>query len=123
MNLQSQESLQQFAERYMAVWNEANAELRDKSIIELWGEDGAQFTRTREVHGHQALFERISTNYETFVKTRGLLFRLAGEVIAHHQAVKLSWEMVPATGGEVVGAGVIFLLLSDDGRIHLDYQF
>lgn len=123
MNQQTQDDIEQFADRYMAVWNEADAELRYKSITELWGEDGAQFTRAREVHGHQALFERISTNYETFVKTRGFLFRLSGEVIAHHQAVKLSWEMVPTNGDEVAGVGVIFLLLRDDGRIHLDYQF
>jgi adenine/guanine phosphoribosyltransferase-like PRPP-binding protein len=57
------------------------------------------------------------------MKTRDFLFRLSGDVVAHHQAVKLSWEMVPANGSEVAGAGVIFLLLRDDGRIHLDYQF
>lgn len=123
MNHHNQENLQEFAEQYMAVWNEADTELRYKSITELWGEDGIQYTRAHEVHGHQALFERISANYETFVKTRGLLFRLSGEVIAHHQAVKRSWEMLPANGGEVAGAGVIFLLLRDDGRIHLDSQF
>jgi len=122
MNRQNQEQLQQFAERYMAVWNEADAERRYKSITELWTEDGVQCTPEGEYRGHQVLGKRISTNYETFVKAQGLLFR-AGNVEEHHDAVKLSWEMLPAQGGEVAGSGVLFLLLSDDGRVRLDYQF
>jgi uncharacterized protein len=123
MNRYEQEDLQQFADRYMAVWNEADAEHRAQHIRELWAEDGIQFTRSREIRGHQALLERISSNYETFVKTRGFLFRLSGDVDEHHDAVKLTWEMVPTQGGEAAGAGVIFLLVNDDGRIRLDYQF
>ena len=122
MNRHNQEDLQQFAERYMAVWNEADAQRRFKRITEVWTEDGVQFTPEGEYRGHQALLERISTNYETFVKTQGLLFR-AGNVQEHHDAVKLIWEMLPARGGEVTGSGVLFLLLSDDGRVRLDYQF
>lgn len=123
MHQQTQDDSHQFAYRYMAVWNEADAERRYKSITQLWAEDGTQFTRSREIRGHQALFERISTNYETFVKTKGFLFRLSGDVDEHHHAVKLAWEMVPANGGEIAGAGLIFLLLNDNDRIYLDYQF
>ncbi|MBO0777394.1 MAG: nuclear transport factor 2 family protein [Ktedonobacteraceae bacterium] len=122
MNRQTQENLQQFVERYMAVWNEADADRRTKGISEVWTEDGVQFTSKGEYRGHQALQERISTNHETFVKTQGLLFRVAN-VAVHHDAVKLVWEMLPAQGGEVRGSGVLFLLLSDDGRVRLDYQF
>ncbi len=122
MNRQKQEDLHQFAERYLAVYNEADPERRRQGIAELWTEDGVQFTPSREIRGRQALFERISVNYETFVKAQGLLFR-AGNVEEHHNAVKLNWEMLPAQGGEVAGAGVLFLLLSDDGRVRLDYQF
>lgn len=123
MNQHTQNDLNQFVDRYMAVWNEADAELRYKSITELWTEDGVQFTQSREIRGHQALFERISNNYETFVKARDFLFRLSGDVVEHHHAVKLTWEMVPANGGEVAGAGLIFLLLNHDGRVRFDYQF
>ncbi len=122
MNRQKQEDLHQFAERYMAVYSEADPECRRQSIAELWTEDGSQFTPEGEYRGHQALLERISTNYDTFVKAQGLLFR-AGNVEEHHNAVKLNWEMLPAQGGEVAGSGVLFLLLSDDGRVRLDYQF
>jgi hypothetical protein len=122
MNRNTQYELQQFAERYIAVWNEADADLRRKSITELWTEDGIQFTPEGEYRGHQVLLKRISTNYETFVKAQGLLFRVSN-VEEHHDAVKLRWEMLPAQGGEVAGSGVLFLLLSDDGCVRLDYQF
>jgi hypothetical protein len=122
MNRQNRETLQKFAERYMAVWNEADAEGRYKSITELWTEDGVQFTPEGEYRGHQVLLKRISTNYETFVKAQDLLFRVVS-VEEHHDAVKLTWEMLPAQGGEIAGSGVLFLLLSEDGRVRLDYQF
>ncbi len=123
MNQQDMSELNQLVNRYMALWHEPDAELRRQSITELWVEDGAQFTRLREIRGYQALVERVSTAYEKFVKTEGFLFRLSSDVDAHHNAVKFTWEMVPAAGGEAAAVGTIFLLLSDDGRIHLDYQF
>ena len=123
MNQQDMSELNQLVNRYIALWHEPDAELRRQSITELWMEDGAQFTRLREIRGYQALEERVSTAYEKFVKTEGFLFRLSSDVDAHHNAVKFTWEMVPAAGGEAAAVGTIFLLLSDDGRIHLDYQF
>lgn len=42
---------------------------------------------------------------------------------AHHDAVKITWETVPANGGDVAGFGIIFLLLSDDGRVLLTPSF
>ncbi len=123
MNQQDMSELNQLVNRYIALWHEPDAELRRQSITELWVEDGAQFTRLREIRGYQALIERVSTAYEKFVKTEGFLFRLSSDVDAHHNAVKFTWEMVPAAGGEAAAVGTIFLLLSDDGRIHLDYQF
>lgn len=122
MHFQGKEHLQQFAEDYMAVWNVADAERRAQRISEIWTEDAIQYTPESDYHGHQILLSRITTNYETFVKAQGLFFRTAG-VEAHHDAVRLLWEMLPAGGGEVVGSGVLFLLLSEDGRVRLDYQF
>jgi hypothetical protein len=51
------------------------------------------------------------------------LFRLSDNVDEHHDEAEHTWEMVPANGGEVAGAGLIFLLLNDDSRIRPDYQF
>jgi hypothetical protein len=37
--------------------------------------------------------------------------------------VRFNWEMVPAAGGAAAAVGFDFLVLGDDGRIRLDYQF
>jgi hypothetical protein len=115
--------INQFVDRYMVLWNEPDAELRRKSIAELWVEDGVQFTSSREFRGYEALEERVTSAHEQFVKTGGFVFKLSSDVKEHHNAVTFTWEMVPASGGEVAAVGTIFLLLSDDGRIHSDYQF
>ncbi len=113
----------QLAERYMQIWHEVDPELRRKGIAELWVEDGVQFLSSREYRGYDELEERIADAHKEFVQDGGFVFRPAGSIDAHHNAVKLNWEMVPANGGEVAAVGTVFLLLNDDGRIRLDYQF
>ena len=109
--------------RYLAVWHEPDAELRRKRIADLWVEDSVQFTPSREIRGYQALEERVEAAHEEFVKTGGFVFRRSSDVNGHHNALMFHWEMVPASGGEAAAVGTIFLLLNDDGRIRLDYQF
>ncbi len=113
----------QLVDRYIAVWHEPDAEQRRRSVAHLWAEDGVQFTPSREFRGHKALEERVEAAHEEFVQTGGFLFRRSGGVQGHHDALSFTWEMVPAVGGDVAATGTIFLLLSEDGRIRLDYQF
>lgn len=120
---QATTELQQLVKQYMEIWNESNAELRRASIAKIWTEDGVQFTPENEYRGYEALEKRVSSAYEEFVEQGGFVFKLSGKSEEHHGAVKLTWEMVPAAGGEVAAVGTIFLLLSDDGRARLDYHF
>jgi hypothetical protein len=113
----------QLVDRYIAVWHEPDAEQRRLSVAHLWAEDGVQFTQSHEFRGHKALEERVEAAHEEFVQTGGFLFRRSGGVQGHHDALMFIWEMVPAVGGDVAATGTIFLLLSEDGRIRLDYQF
>lgn len=113
----------QLVDRYIAVWHEPDALRRRRSVAQLWAEDGIQFTSSHEFRGHQALEERVKAAHEEFVQTGGFLFRRLGEVQGHHDALMFKWEMVPAGGGNVAASGTIFFLLSEDGRVRLDYQF
>jgi hypothetical protein len=113
----------QLVDRYIAIWHEPDAEQRRRSVAQLWAEDGVQFLQSREIRGHKALEERVEAAHEKFVQTGGFLFRRSGDVQGHHDALSFTWEMVPAGGGDVAATGTIFLLLSKDGRIRLDYQF
>jgi hypothetical protein len=75
---------QELVDRYVAVWNEPEPELRGKAIRELWAHDGTHilqppeeirtvaarlgFTSTvLEAHGHEALEARVARAYEDFV--------------------------------------------------------
>lgn len=118
-----QQELTQLMERYVALWNEEDAERRRQLIAELWVEDGIQITPEHEYREYPALEERVTHAYEEFVHKNGFVFRLSNTPQAHHQAVMVTWEMVPAGGGEAAAVGTVFLLLSDDGRIQADYQF
>ena len=120
---QAKTEFQQLAEQYLEIWHEPGAELRRAGIAKIWTEDAVQFTPENEYRGYEALEERVSSAHEEFVKRGGFVFRPSGEFQEHHGAGKLTWEMVPAGGGAVAATGTIFLLLSDDGRIRLDYQF
>jgi hypothetical protein len=110
-------------DRYVAVWNEPDADRRRKGIAELWVEDGAHFTPSLEARGYEALEDRVAGAHGKWVRTEGFIFRSSNNAEGHHDVVTFNWEMVPAAGGEAAAVGRDFLVLGDDGRIQLDYQF
>jgi hypothetical protein len=66
---------QELADRYVAVWNETNAEARRRAIADLWVPDGIHYVDTREARGYDALEKRIVGSYEKNVRGRGNRFR------------------------------------------------
>jgi len=134
--------LNEFAERYLAVWNESDPDRRRRRIAELWAPGGGQIlvdppqevreaadhhqflVPPLEVHGHEALDARVSRAYDNFIAAGEYRFAAAGEparLLPH--VVSLPWEMVTVAGGEHAGGGVTVVELDGDGRIRLDYQF
>ena len=51
------------------------------------------------------------------------VFRARDNAARLGNVVKFSWEMVTSGSGEVAGVGLEVLILHDDGRIRIDYQF
>jgi hypothetical protein len=117
-----QTALNTLAERYVAVWNEPDAPLRRQRIAELWTPDGANFTKSLEARGYEALEARVRASHEKWVRDGGCFFR-ARDVQSHHGAVRLKWEMVSVSGGGVVSVGYDFFVLAEDDRLRNDYQF
>ncbi|MGV9775725.1 hypothetical protein [Streptosporangium sp. NPDC003464] len=128
------------AGRYVALWNEPDAELRRSAIKELWAEDGGQILQppqeireiaaglgfdstTLEAHGHDELEVRVTRSYEEFVAPGEFVFQPVDNAIRLHDVVKFNWEMVPAGGGAAVGGGLEVLVLDGNGRIATDYMF
>ena len=128
------------ADRYVALWNEADPERRRRAIAELWTEGGSQILQppqeiremaaspgigmaaTLEARGHAELEARAATSYEQWVGSDGLSFRRRDDVDQLHDVVKFHWEAV-SQDGQVVAVGLEFLILAGDGRIRRDYAF
>jgi hypothetical protein len=127
------------ANRYVAVWNEPDADTRRAAIEQLWTEDGVHLleppeeivkrateigvTASLQARGHEELMRRVTRAYEEFVAPGQYEFVPYGEPAVLRDLVKLRWAMVPAGGGEALAIGIDLLLLTPDGRILTDYQF
>jgi len=127
------------ADRYVAVWNEPDPAARRAGVRALWSADASHTIQPPheigaaaaalgvavdlEARGHAALEERVAKSHDEFVARGGFVFRPAGDAARLRDMVKLRWEMVPRTGGDAAASGLQILLLDDDGRIRLDYQF
>jgi len=117
------DSAQQLADRYVAVWNETDAERRRQTIADLWIPEGEHYAGAREVRGYAALEERIRGSHEKSVRDGGHRFRAVKDAQALRDVVTFHWEMAPAESEKVAASGFIFLLVDGHGRIRVDYQF
>ena len=130
--------LKSLVDRYVAIWNEPNAEQRRQAVAALWTEDALhvllppQATRDAaaalsveaifQSRGHRELETRVTRAYEEFVAAGEFNFRSKNDAQRLNDVVKFRWEMV-SKKGEVAGVGLEILMLAADGRVCTDYQF
>jgi hypothetical protein len=113
----------EFADRYVALWNETDPDLRRQRVVELYAPDGTYvFYRRDPVHGHQAIINQLAYTHELY-DPMGYVFRSAHNAIGHHNLIRLNWVMVVGATGEMEMCGQDVIVLSGDGRIQADYQF
>jgi hypothetical protein len=110
-------------DRYMAIWNEPDNDVRSKAIADLWAPHGVHYVQTLAAEDHETMVHRVRRAYQKWVRDEGFVFRPAGNTVARDNLVKFNWEMVPAGTDDVVSVGFDFLILDDDGRILADHQF
>jgi hypothetical protein len=136
----SSRSAAELADTYLALWNEPDADRRQRMIAELWTEDGSQILQppqemreiaarpgiglaaTLDARGHAELEARAATSYEHWVGSEGLSFRGRDDAERLGDVVKFRWEAV-SPDGEVTAVGLVFLVLGTDSRIRRDYVF
>jgi hypothetical protein len=127
-------------EKYLALWNEPDADRRRRTIAELWTADGRHIlqppqeiraiaaqpgialTATREARGYEEIDARATSAYEHWVGSEGLSFRGRGDAERLGDVVKFHWDAV-ASDGEVAAVGLCFLVIAAHGRIERDYTF
>ena len=115
-------TLSELVGRYVAVWNEGNAEERRSAIRSVWAPGGSTCYRLLDARGYEAIEARVVGSWERWLRDGKYIFR-AKHAVAHHDAVKFEFELVTVPGGAVEAGGLCFLLLDRDGRIAQDYQF
>ena len=89
----SSRSVAELAEKYLALWNEPDADQRRRMIAELWTEDGRHIlqppqeirgiaaqpglamTAILEARGYEEIEARAASAYEHWVGSEGLSFR------------------------------------------------
>jgi hypothetical protein len=131
---------QTLAEKYLALWNEPDADRRRRTIAELWTEDGRHILQPPqeirdiaaqpgiglpailEARGYEEIDARVTSAYEHWVASEGLSFRGRDDADRLGDVVKFHWEAV-AKDGELIAVGLDFLVLAADGRIERDYTF
>jgi len=117
------ESPNSLAQRYVAVWNETDAERRKRQIAELWVSHGRHYVGDRRIEGHNALETRVRESHEKNVRDNANRFRAADDASRVHDGVVFHWEMLPANSETVLARGLEFLVVDDSGKIVADYQF
>lgn len=115
--------IEEIAARYLAIWHEPDPAAREAAVAALWSADARMCTAANDYHGHDAITHRVTLAHEKFIAGQGMAFSLLGAAAAHHDGMRIRWEMAPAAGGGAVSGGTQFLLLDSDGRIRTDYQF
>jgi hypothetical protein len=128
------------AERYVALWNEPDADRRRRRIAELWtpggrhilqppqeirqhaAQPGIALTAILTAQGYAEIEVRARSAYEHWVGSEGLSFRGRDDADRLDDLVKLHWEAVTADG-TVSAVGLSVLVLAADGRIERDYTF
>src|SRR5918999_453787 len=130
----------ELAKKYLALWNEPDADRRRRMIAELWTEDGRHILQPPqemreiaerpgiglaailEARGYEEIEARVGSAYEHWVGSEGLSFRGRDDAERLGDVVKFHWEAV-AKDGELFAVGLNFLVLAADGRIERDYTF
>lgn len=110
------------AERYVALWNEGDAEERRRRVAELWTPDGARVSAHGVRIGHGAIEDEAATIHAASV-ANGFVFAPGRRSQAHHDVVSLTWQRREKDSGKAVAAGAALLILDRGGKIRFDYQF
>jgi hypothetical protein len=99
-------------DQYIAAWNETDPESRRELITRTWTEDGSYLDPLMIGEGHDGIDAMIGAVQTQFP---GYRFRRVGELDAHNNAVRFSWELGPEDGPALTG-GVDFGVFLD-GRL------
>jgi hypothetical protein len=114
---------EELVQAFVSVWNERDPARRAATVRRLWAADGRHLMGAQDIRGHDALEERVAASHRRNVIEKDYVFRPATAIDTLPGVTKFSWDMALRETGEVVSAGLGFLVVGDDGHIVCDYLF
>jgi hypothetical protein len=110
----------ELVDRYVRVWNLPSDEERLAEVSQIWAPDAVQYTPENR---YDDLYKRVTDAYHQLAADGAHRFVPTGTAHAHHDSVIFTVDMIATATGESAWQGEIFLLLDDEGRVRLDYQY
>jgi hypothetical protein len=108
----------ELTDRYVTILSEPDSNIRRRRIEELW----APACRFASETASRSGLNDIASEFEQFHGSGGRAFSSANLSQAHHNLAWIKWQMRSADG-ETIDARTDLLILDDDERIRVDYQF
>jgi SnoaL-like domain len=100
-------------ERWFTALNETDDDRRATIVAEAWAPDGRWVDPPFEGEGHEAINTMVSAIYVQYPEHR---FRRASAIDAHHDSLRIGWELV-SPDGDVVLQGTDVGVVDGDGRL------
>lgn len=101
------------ADRYIAVWNEADLSARRSALADYWAAEARYIDPLMTGSGTDDIAQMIEAARAQFP---GLGFALSGKPDGFGDYVRFSWMLAPE-GGAPVGGGTDMVRLDEHGRI------
>ncbi|WP_199499945.1 nuclear transport factor 2 family protein [Methylovirgula sp. 4M-Z18] len=102
----------QIADRYIAVWNETDADRRKVLLQAGWAEGASYIDPMAAVEGHEQIGELIGAVHARFP---GFRFALDGRVDGYGDHVRFSWTLGPQHEADMI-KGTDFAVI-ENGRL------
>jgi hypothetical protein len=100
------------ANRYIALWNEADPARRRALLAEGWTENAAYVDPLAKGQGHEEISALIGAVQQRFP---GFLFTLAGRADGYADKLRFSWALGPASEADMI-KGTDFAVV-ENGRL------
>jgi hypothetical protein len=107
------DDLNDLIDRYIAIWNQNDAERRRNLVASTWAEAASYVDPVMSGEGQSGIDAMVQGFQERFP---GYRFSRTSEIDTHHDRIRFSWELAPE-GGPPVVKGTDFCVVSADGRL------
>lgn len=115
--------LDDFIQRYVAMWHEADPSARRRAVASLFAENAENYTGKSVSRGVDEICARVQRAHDEWVEKRSFVFVPTDNLDEHHNVIKFFWQMVPASGGPTESVGLDIFVLDGDDKIRVLYQF